>query len=192
MILQASIQIQTRFRPEHRARSHAMRVLLNLLTALVRCTLAFFRSRNGQAIIELALRQQLATYALEKTRPRLTPLDRAFWVALLRFWPRWKEVLVIVKPDTVVRWHRGEDTRASQRLPARLATDLEARSRATTTSGGSPSPHQSLRTGKRLGSAEGPCRAWEARLHHEPRNRLVRSPQDAARPRQTAALGHVS
>ena len=106
MILQASIQIQTRFRPEHRARSRAMRVLLNLLTALVRCTLAFFRSRNGQAIIELALRQQLATYALEKTRPRLTPLDRAFWVALLRLWPHWRDTLVIVKPATVIRWHR--------------------------------------------------------------------------------------
>jgi hypothetical protein len=65
-----------------------MRALLNLATALLRCTLAFFRSRNGQAIVELALRQQLATYARKKTRPRLTPLDRAFWIALLRFWPR--------------------------------------------------------------------------------------------------------
>ena len=33
-------------------------------------------------------------------------MDRAFWIALSRFWPRWKDVLVIVKPDTVVRWHR--------------------------------------------------------------------------------------
>jgi hypothetical protein len=83
-----------------------VRVLLSLISALLRCALAFFRSRNEQAIVELALRQQLATYALQKTRPRLTPLDRAFWVALFRFWPRWKDTLVIVKPDTVVRWHR--------------------------------------------------------------------------------------
>ena len=27
-------------------------------------------------------------------------------VAAFRFWPRWREVLVIVKPDTVIRWHR--------------------------------------------------------------------------------------
>ncbi len=39
-------------------------------------------------------------------KPKLTPLDRAFWIALFRYWPRWNEVLVIVKPDTVVRWHR--------------------------------------------------------------------------------------
>ncbi len=79
---------------------------LPLISALLHCALAFFRSRTEQAIVEAALRQQLATYALEKTRPRLTPFDRAFWVALFRFWPHWRATLVIVKPDTVIRWHR--------------------------------------------------------------------------------------
>jgi transposase InsO family protein len=83
-----------------------MKTLVNLTTALLRCALAFFRSRSQQAVVELALRQQLATYAHTKSKPKLTPLDRTFWIALLRVWPRWKEVLVIVKPDTVVRWHR--------------------------------------------------------------------------------------
>jgi transposase InsO family protein len=55
---------------------------------------------------ELALRQQLATYAQKQTKPALSPLDRAFWVALFRFWPHWRDTLVIVKPDTVIRWHR--------------------------------------------------------------------------------------
>ena len=70
------------------------------MTVLIRSTLAFFRSRNQQAIVELALRQQLATYAQTRPKPKLTPLDRAFWVALFRLWPQWKEVLVIGKPDT--------------------------------------------------------------------------------------------
>jgi hypothetical protein len=83
-----------------------MRALLNLTTALLRCTLAFFRSRKEQATVEFALRQQLATYAQERSQPRLRPLDRAFWVPLFRFWPGWREVLVIVKPETVIRWHR--------------------------------------------------------------------------------------
>ena len=83
-----------------------MQALLNLTSALLRCSLAYFRNRNEQAIVELALRQQLATYAQKQSNPRLTPLDRAFWVALSRFWPRWRNTLVIVKPDTVVRWHR--------------------------------------------------------------------------------------
>ena len=83
-----------------------MPALLNLTTLLLRCTAAFFRSRSQQAVVELALRHQLATYAQKKTQPKLTHLDRAFWVALFRFWPRWKDALVMVQPDTVVRWHR--------------------------------------------------------------------------------------
>jgi len=43
---------------------------------------------------------------VQRSRPRLTQVDRAFWVALSRIWPRWKEVLCIVQPETVVRWHR--------------------------------------------------------------------------------------
>ena len=83
-----------------------MEGLLTLLAAFLRCALALFRGRSQQLIVELALRQQLAVYAQTKRKPRLRPLDRAFWVALQRLWPRWREVLVIVKPDTVVRWHR--------------------------------------------------------------------------------------
>lgn len=83
-----------------------MQTPLRLLALIVRCTPAFFRSHREQVIVELALRQQLATYDPQKTKPRLTPLDRAFWVMLSRFWPGWKRALVIVQPDTVVRWHR--------------------------------------------------------------------------------------
>ncbi len=83
-----------------------MRALPNLATLLLHFILAFFRSRREQAIVELALRQQLATYVQKRPKPRFTPLDRAFWIALSRFWPRWTDALVIVKPDTVIRWHR--------------------------------------------------------------------------------------
>ena len=83
-----------------------MRTLLSFVTLLVFSGLAFLRGRREQGIVEVALRQQLATYARQRSKPRLTPLDRAFWVALSRLWPRWKEALVIVQPDTVVHWHR--------------------------------------------------------------------------------------
>ena len=83
-----------------------MRALLDFTTQLLRCIPAFFRSRNEQAIVELALRQQLATYTQKRSKPRITPVDRAFWVFLSRIWPGWKEALVIVQPATVVRWHR--------------------------------------------------------------------------------------
>jgi transposase InsO family protein len=57
-------------------------------------------------MVELVLRQQLATYAHKGSRPRITSLDRAFWIVLSQLWPRWEDGLCIVKPDTVVRWHR--------------------------------------------------------------------------------------
>ncbi len=83
-----------------------MQALLHFLALVARCASAFFRSHNEPVIVELALCQQLATYSQKKTKPKFTPLDRVFWITLFRFWPRWKHALVIVKPDTVVRWHR--------------------------------------------------------------------------------------
>ncbi len=83
-----------------------MQTLLILLISVLRSVLALFRSREEQAIVELTLRQQLAIYVHKHPRPRLSPLDRAFWVALSQFWPRWKNHIVVVRPETVVRWHR--------------------------------------------------------------------------------------
>jgi hypothetical protein len=77
-----------------------------LAISILRSFLALFRSRQDQALVELALRQQLEVHSRRQRRPQLSPLDRAFWIALVHFWPRWKKALVIVKPDTVVRWHR--------------------------------------------------------------------------------------
>jgi len=75
----------------------AMRHLLRLGTIFLRCIPAFFRSRNQQALVEFALRQQLATHGLKGPKARIAPVDRAFWVFLSRIWPGWKEALVIVQ-----------------------------------------------------------------------------------------------
>jgi len=83
-----------------------VRAVITLWISILRSFGALFRSRQDQAIVEFALWQQLAVYAHRHPRPRLTPLDRAFWVALSRLWPRWKTVLVLVRLDTVVRWNR--------------------------------------------------------------------------------------
>ncbi len=83
-----------------------MRALLAFAMLLLRCVPAIFRSRREQAVVELALRQQLTAYARVGSRPSLTPLDRTFWAALSRAWSGWKEAPVIVKPETVIRWHR--------------------------------------------------------------------------------------
>jgi putative transposase len=68
---------------------------------------AFFRSRYSLSLEILALRQQLGVLKRKNPRPRLRIHDRVFWILLRRLWPAWKNVLVIVKPETVVAWHRA-------------------------------------------------------------------------------------
>jgi hypothetical protein len=55
----------------------------------------------------LVLRQQLAVLKQRNPRPRLRSIDKVFWVGIKRFWSEWKNPLVIVTPETVVRWHRA-------------------------------------------------------------------------------------
>ncbi len=54
----------------------------------------------------LALRQQLIVLKRQQKRPNLKSRDRLFWVILSRIWSGWRSTLLIVQPDTVVRWHR--------------------------------------------------------------------------------------
>jgi len=53
----------------------------SLAISILRSAFALFRTRQEQAIVELALRQRLAAYAHRQPKPRLSLLDRAFWVA---------------------------------------------------------------------------------------------------------------
>src|SRR6266852_263770 len=67
---------------------------------------AVFLSQADLVLENLALRQQLAMFARNRQRPRIVAADRLFWLALRRIWLRWSDVLVFVKPETVVRWHQ--------------------------------------------------------------------------------------
>ena len=65
-----------------------------------------FRSRTLLQLELLALRHQLTTIKRTSPRPSLQFADRLLWMILSRTLPNWREVLVIVKPETVVGWHR--------------------------------------------------------------------------------------
>src|SRR5690349_7498834 len=67
----------------------------------------FFLTRTDIAIEVVALRQQVAVLKRKRPRPRLSPIDRFFWTLLRTSWSRWRDALVIVKPETVVGWHRA-------------------------------------------------------------------------------------
>ena len=54
----------------------------------------------------LALRQQLAVLGQSVKRPKLRTRDHVFWVWLSHLWRKWQSVLILVQPETVIKWHR--------------------------------------------------------------------------------------
>jgi transposase InsO family protein len=68
---------------------------------------AFVRTRHDLGLEILALRQQVVVLKRKRPRPRLNNLDRLFWIALRRCWSRWSDTLILVRPETVVGWHRA-------------------------------------------------------------------------------------
>jgi hypothetical protein len=81
-------------------------VVFAIVSALFGALVAALRPRASLVVEILVLRQQLAV--LKRARPRapLRPIDRAFWVVVSRVWSRWADALAIVKPATVIGWHR--------------------------------------------------------------------------------------
>ena len=77
---------------------------------MIKLFFTFLRSlllpRSALLFENVALRHQLTVLQRSAKRPRLRQSDRILWAWLLRLWPEWRSCLVIVKPDTVVRWHR--------------------------------------------------------------------------------------
>ena len=84
-----------------------MRSLNLVLTLLLHSLRALGRSRSDLILENLALRQQVAVFTRTKPRAQLEPEDRILWVALRQSWSRWRDALAIVKPETVVSWHRS-------------------------------------------------------------------------------------
>jgi len=77
-----------------------------MIWSLLCSLISAFKTRRSLALENLALRQQLAVLQRSVKRPQLSNVDRGMWVLLYRVWTEWASVLVIVKPETVVRWHR--------------------------------------------------------------------------------------
>jgi len=69
---------------------------------------SYFRTRAASQAEILALRHQLLVLqrSSRDRRLRLQVWDRALWVCLSRLWSDWRSALLIVKPETVIAWHR--------------------------------------------------------------------------------------
>jgi hypothetical protein len=76
------------------------------LLGLFRMVWLFGKDHWGVVLENLALRQQLSIYKRKHKRPRFVDRDRWFWATLSVLWKDWRRTLVVVHPDTVVRWQR--------------------------------------------------------------------------------------
>ncbi len=74
-------------------------LLVNLLQFAV-------KDRTQLALENIALRHQLAVYKRSVGRPNINDGDRIFWLTVMRMLKEWRQALVFVQPETVVRWHR--------------------------------------------------------------------------------------
>jgi putative transposase len=80
--------------------------MITLPLYLLRLLPFLYGGHRQLALENLALRQQLVVYKRTVPRPRLRRTDRLFWVWLARVWAAWRQPLLIVTPDTVLRWQR--------------------------------------------------------------------------------------
>src|SRR5437870_7346574 len=80
--------------------------MLVALVVALRSLALISRGHSAVALENLALRQQLAVFKRTVPRPPLRHRDRLFWVLFAHAWRDWRTALIVVRPDTVVRWHR--------------------------------------------------------------------------------------
>ncbi len=66
------------------------------------------RTRTALVLESIALRHQIAVLERSRTRrPCFSRFDRLFWILLSRWWPQWRDSLMIVQAETVLGWRRN-------------------------------------------------------------------------------------
>ncbi|MBU3914102.1 integrase core domain-containing protein [bacterium] len=81
-------------------------IVIRLLSFFLIVIRSLFKSEGDLLLENLSLRQQLAMFKSRNIKPKITNVDRSFWVALMRVWTKWIDSLIIVKPETVIDWQK--------------------------------------------------------------------------------------
>ena len=107
--------------------------MFTVISCLLGALFSYFKTQRELALENLALRHQIGVLkrTLGTKRVCLKPSDRKLWVVLSRLWSGWQQVLAIVQPATVIRWHREGFRRfwtsKSRRRDGRPELDREVR-----------------------------------------------------------------
>jgi putative transposase len=91
----------------HKSVIALFQILVRLLVDLIALTALGFRQRRASAAEILVLRRQLALYTERGIKPRrIDPVTRISLALLSRFF-NWRDALVVVRPETMIRWHQA-------------------------------------------------------------------------------------
>jgi putative transposase len=106
--------------------------MLTVLVVVFRSVALLCCGHRAVVVENLALRQQLAVFRRSVKRPPLQSRDRLFWSLRSQVWRDWRTVLVVVQPETVIRWHRQWlrrrwTQRSTHARPGRPGTDAAIR-----------------------------------------------------------------
>ena len=85
--------------------------LLDWIEFLTNAIKVKLKSRIALEIENIALRSQLALFQQQVLnykipKPQTTPAFRQLWIAISKLCSNWKSFLIVVKPETVIGWHR--------------------------------------------------------------------------------------
>ena len=83
------------------------KILIQLLAFQFKIIQMLFKSKDDLVLENIELRQQLMSYQVKKNKPKnITDLTRSYLVALKETWAKWKDILTIVSPKTVIDWQQ--------------------------------------------------------------------------------------
>src|SRR6202521_3599906 len=89
-----------------KASRHLVRTAHRVLLDSLRLVVSACRSRSAIEAENLFLRKQLALYQERKTKPHRADDSTRWLMSFLSQWFDWRNALVVVKPETLIRWHR--------------------------------------------------------------------------------------
>lgn len=81
-------------------------MIFALIRAIVASLFSSLKWQRELTLENLALRQQVVMLKRTVKRARPNRTDRLFWIAFSRFVANWRDSVIAIHPDTVVRWHR--------------------------------------------------------------------------------------
>ncbi len=91
----------------HQSMIALVRIVLRLLTDLIALAAFTFRQRRAVAAEILVLRRQIALYRERGIKPRRIDAVTRISLGLLSRFFNWRGALVVVRPETMIRWHRA-------------------------------------------------------------------------------------